>query len=144
MKFAVPLGRVLLALVFVMGGLGHFSHQSVAYAASQGVPLAGLVVPASGVIALAGGLSVALGYRVKLGAWLLVIFLVPVTLAMHAFWTVKDPMMAQVQQAAFMKNLSILGGAFLLAYFGAGPVSLDARSARGSAGATAAGAASAG
>ena len=135
MRLAVPLGRVLFALIFLMSAVGHFSHQSVAYAASQGVPLAGLAVPVSGVLALAGGLSVALGYRAKLGAWLLVIFLLPVTYAMHAFWAAKDPMMAQIQQAMFMKNLSILGGAFLIAYFGAGPVSLDALSARGSAGA---------
>jgi putative oxidoreductase len=27
----------------------------------------------------------------------------------------------------FMKNLSIMGGALLIAYFGAGPMSLDAR-----------------
>ncbi len=139
MRFAVPVGRVLFALVFLTGGVSHFSQQSVAYAASQGVPFAGLVVPISGVIALAGGVSVALGYRVKLGAWLLVIFLLPVTFAMHAFWAVKDPMMAQVQMAAFVKNVSLLGGALLLAYFGAGPVSLDARSARESAGAASAG-----
>ncbi len=139
MKFALLVGRVLFALIFLMGGLGHFSRQSIQYAASQGVPLAGLLVPASGVIALAGGLSVALGYRVKLGAWLLVIFLVPVTFTMHAFWTAKDPMMAQVQQAMFMKNLSMLGGALMLAWFGAGPVSLDARATSERAGAGAAG-----
>jgi len=79
------------------------------------------------VIAIAGGLSVALGYRAKLGAWLLVLFLVPVTLAMHNFWTVTDPMMRGMQMALFMKNVSMLGAALLIAYFGAGPVSLDAR-----------------
>jgi putative oxidoreductase len=61
------------------------------------------------------------------GAAFLVAFLVPVTLSMHAFWAVKDPMMAQIQMAMFMKNVGLLGGALLVAHFGAGPYSLDAR-----------------
>ncbi len=60
-------------------------------------------------------------------AWLLVLFLVPVTLAMHNFWAVHDPMMAQIQMAMFMKNVSILGGALLISQFGSGPLSLDSR-----------------
>ena len=58
---------------------------------------------------------------------MLVAFLVPVTLSMHAFWAAKDPMMAQMQFAMFMKNLGLLGGALLVAHLGAGPYSLDAR-----------------
>jgi putative oxidoreductase len=50
-----------------------------------------------------------------------------VTLAMHAFWNVPDPMTRMMQQAMFMKNLGLLGGALLITYFGAGPVSLDER-----------------
>jgi putative oxidoreductase len=46
---------------------------------------------------------------------------------MHAFWNVPDPMMRQIQMAFFMKNLAMLGGALLVAYWGAGPVSLDER-----------------
>jgi putative oxidoreductase len=61
----------------------------------------------------------------------LVAFLIPVTLMMHNFWAVKDAMMAQVQMAMFMKNLSMLGGALAFFYFGAGPVSLDARQKSG-------------
>jgi uncharacterized membrane protein YphA (DoxX/SURF4 family) len=39
-------------------------------------------------------------------------------------------MMAQMQQGMFMKNLAMLGGLLLVAYFGAGPLSLDARQER--------------
>jgi SAM-dependent methyltransferase len=49
---------------------------------------------------------------------------------MHKFWTVTDPMMAQIQMILFMKNLSMLGGALLISQFGAGPFSLDARRSR--------------
>jgi len=127
---AVLTGRVFFSLIFLLAGFGHFSHQEIAYAAQQGVPLASIAVPFSGVLALLGGLSVLLGYQAKRGAWLLIIFLVPVTLMLHNFWAVKDPMLAQMQMAMFMKNLSMLGGALLISQFGAGPLSLDARRSR--------------
>ena len=76
----VVLGRLLFVLIFLMAAPNHFSKQTITFAASQGVPFASLAVPLSGVLALAGGLSIVLGYRAKLGAWLIVAFLVPVTL----------------------------------------------------------------
>jgi len=130
MRYLVLAGRLLYSAMFITGSPGHFTQQYVGYAAQQGVPAAGLLVPLSGLIALVGGLSVLLGYRAKIGAWLLVVFLVPVTLAMHNFWAVHDPMAAQIQLAMFMKNLSMLGAALLISYFGAGPLSFDARLAR--------------
>jgi putative oxidoreductase len=126
----VLLGRFLFALIFVMAGANHFNKQTIGYAASQGVALASIAVPLSGVIAIAGGLSILLGYRAKLGAWLIALFLVPVTLMMHKFWTVQDPTMAQLQMILFMKNVSMLGGALLISQFGAGPFSIDARRSR--------------
>jgi putative oxidoreductase len=124
----VPLvGRVLFSALFLMAAPGHFTRQEIGYAAVQHVPLANLLVPFSGLLAAAGGLSILLGYRARFGAWLLVAFLVPVTLAMHRFWGVSDPQMAQMQMVMFMKNMAVLGGALFIAYFGAGPLSLDAR-----------------
>jgi putative oxidoreductase len=125
----VVLGRILFSLIFVMSALNHFSKQTIGYAASQGVPLASIAVPLSGVIALAGGLSILLGYRAKIGAWLIALFLVSVT-PLHNFWAVQDPMMAQMQMIMFMKNISMLGGALLISQFGAGPLSIDARASR--------------
>ena len=125
MKYAALTGRILFSLIFLAGGLGHFSAQSIGYAASQGVPLASVLVPISGVISMAGALSILLGYKAKLGAWLLVIFLVPVTLMLHKFWTIQDPMTRQMDMVMFMKNLGLLGGALFIAFFGAGPASID-------------------
>ena len=122
----VLLGRFLFALIFLMAAPNHFSSQTIAYAASHGVPLASIAVPFSGVLALAGGFSILLGYRAKLGAWLLIVFLAAVTPMMYNFWTVADPMMRQMQLIMFMKNVSMLGGALFFSQFGAGPWSLDA------------------
>jgi putative oxidoreductase len=126
-RYLVPLGRALFAAIFIASAVGHFSSAEIAYAGANGVPLASLLVPLSGVLALVGGLSVLVGYKAKLGAWMLILFLVPITLTMHAFWAATDPAMAQMQQIHFMKNLSMLGAALLIAYFGAGPVSFDSR-----------------
>jgi putative oxidoreductase len=128
MRYLVVAGRVLYVAIFLIAAPAHFSQQTVGYAAQQGVPIAGFLVPLSGVIALAGGISVLLGYRARIGAGLLVLFLVPVTVMLHNFWAVTDPMMVQMQQAMFLKNLSMLGGALLIAHFGSGPLSLDAPS----------------
>lgn len=124
-RYLVPVGRTLFALIFLFTAVSHFSSQSIAYAGQAGVPFPELLVPASGVLATLGGLSVLLGLQARLGAWMLVAFLVPVTFTMHRFWGLTDPMQALLQQAMFFKNLSMLGGALLVAYFGAGPLSLD-------------------
>ena len=125
MKYIVLAGRVLFALIFLMSGFSHFSSQSVAYATSKNVPAASFLVPASGILALAGAISIMLGYKTKLGALLIIVFLVPVTFMMHNFWTITDPAMKQVEMSMFMKNISMLGAALLITYFGPGPLSID-------------------
>jgi len=119
-------GRLLFALIFLMSGFTHFAKQTIGFAASQGVPMASVMVPASGLVALLGALSILFGYRARLGAWLIVIFLIGVT-PMHKFWGIADPMMQQMQMVMFMKNLAMLGAALLITQFGSGPWSLDSR-----------------
>jgi putative oxidoreductase len=123
----VLLGRFLFVLIFLMSAPMNFSQQAIGFATAKGVPLASIAVRLSGVIALAGGLSVLLGYRARIGAWLLILFLVAVTPTMHNFWTVTDPIMRQIDMVNFMKNVSVAGAALLITQFGSGPWSLDAR-----------------
>lgn len=123
----VVTGRILFAAIFIASAPMHFSRTMIDMAASHGVPLASIAVPASGLLALAGGLSILLGSRAKLGAWALVAFLLPVTVMMHPFWAAPDKEAMALQLTMFMKNLSLIGGALLITQFGAGPMSLDAR-----------------
>jgi putative oxidoreductase len=123
----VLLGRVFFGLIFILAGPNNFSSQTIAYSASHGVPLASLAVPFSAVLAILGGLSILLGYRAKIGAWLIALFLIGVTPMLHNFWAVSDPMAHQMQFIMFMKNVSMLGGALLISQLGAGPWSLDSR-----------------
>ena len=129
MKYAVPIGRVLFSLPFIMFGLNHLMKLDAmsGYAASKGVPAASLTVIVTGIMIIAGGLSVMLGYKAKLGAWLLVVFLVPTAFIMHGFWGIEDAMMAQNEMAHFFKDLALAGGALLITQFGSGPYSLDER-----------------
>jgi putative oxidoreductase len=126
----VPVGRVLFSLIFITAAPRHFTHAGIQHAADLGVPFAAIFVPLSGVLAIAGGLSVAIGYRTRWGAWALITFLVPVTLWMHAYWHLSDPSAIHIQQSMFAKNLSMLGAAILIAHFGAGPVALDNRQSK--------------
>jgi putative oxidoreductase len=125
-RYVALAGRQLFSILFIVASAGHFSQQTIETAGHHGVPLAGLLVPLSGVIALMGGLSVLVGFQTRLGAWMLVIFLIPVTVLMHNFWSEVDPATFQIEKAMFMKNITMLGGALLISYFGAGPLSLDA------------------
>src|SRR6267154_1114019 len=63
----VVLGRFFFALIFLFAAPNHFTRQTIAFSASQGVPLASIAVPLSGVLALAGGLSIFAGLPRKTG-----------------------------------------------------------------------------
>ena len=130
MQAFAPIGRIMFSLIFLLSVPNHFKHETVAYAAAAGVPLAHVAVPLAGLVALAGGLSLALGFHARMGAIALLVFLVPATLFMHKFWGIHDAQQAQMQMINFMKNVALMGGALFFVYAGAGAYSLDARSHR--------------
>src|SRR4051812_12704094 len=82
------IGRVLFGGFFLYNAYQHlWNHSSMAgYAASKGVPFAQLAVIGSGLLILLGGYTMIAGVRVALGVWCIVLFLVPVTFQMQAFW----------------------------------------------------------
>ena len=125
MKLLVPIGRALFALIFLNAVISNFSSGAIDAGAAHGVPLATLAVPLAGILAGLGGLMILFGYRARFGAFLLLVFLVPVTLVMHDFWNVTDATQAGFQRAAFLKNTALVGTLFLFMYYGAGPFSLD-------------------
>jgi putative oxidoreductase len=114
MRLLIPAGRVLFALIFITAAPRHFTSEGIHHAAQLGVPLASVLVPISGLMAAVGGLSVATGFKARWGAWILFLFLLPVTVIMHAFWKLTDPREIHIQQAMFGKNLSMLGAALIL------------------------------
>lgn len=118
MDILLVVARVLVALIFIGSGLAHFAQAGPMseYAKAKGVPAAKAGVIFSGVLALLGGISVALGLWADLGALLLVAFLVPVSLFMHAFWKETDPQAKQLEMISFQKNLGLIGAALVIFY----------------------------
>ncbi len=113
------IGRILFSAIFLMSGVSHLTKTGPLsqYAAMKKVPAPTLAVLGSGVMILLGGLSLLLGVAPRLGAILLVVFLVPTAILMHGFWGVKDPMQKQMEQAHFMKDMAMAGAALVIFYF---------------------------
>ncbi len=124
------LGRVLLAAIFLMSAVGNkipnFS-QIAGYMASEGVPAPQAALAGAIVFLIAGSASLILGYRARVGAALLLVFLVLATYFFHDFWTFDDAQARQEQTIQFMKNLALMGAMLMVIAGGSGRWSLDAR-----------------
>ena len=116
MDVLVLVGRILFSAVFLNSAVGHLtkSEMMAGFTKSKGVPAARTAVIVSGVLLLLGGLSVLLGVWPDLGALLLVAFLLPTAVLMHAFWKEADPMARQGDMIHFMKDVGLAGAALML------------------------------
>jgi putative oxidoreductase len=94
--------------------------------AHHGIPLAKLMLVGAIVFELAGTFSVVLGYKPRIGATLLLIFLILATYFFHDFWHHKpDSREFEQQMTHFLKNVAIGGAMLLIIANGTGPMSLD-------------------
>jgi putative oxidoreductase len=127
-RYAPLAGRILLALIFLLSGLSKFTawEQTAGYMASKGMPMIPFFLVSAATVELLAGLSVLLGFRARIGAAALILYLIPVSLIFHNFWALEG-MEQQIQMVTFMKNLAIMGGLLLLVAFGSGALSLDNR-----------------
>jgi uncharacterized membrane protein YphA (DoxX/SURF4 family) len=116
MKAFIVVGRVLFGGFFAFNGLNHFLQLGfmAGFAEMKGVPAPTVAVALTGVLLLAGGLSIVLGAKPRAGIALLVVFLLPTSVVMHDFWTVPDPMQRVVEMTSFMKNMALAGAALML------------------------------
>jgi putative oxidoreductase len=108
-------GRILLGGYFLMGAFHHFSALGTmaGFAAAHGVPMPEVSVALAGVLLAIGGLSFLLGIYPTVGVASVVLFLVPVTLTMHAFWADSDSMTRQMDIINFGKNVALLGSSLM-------------------------------
>ena len=109
------IGRILFAMIFLGSGLNHLARLEgmSQYAGSKGIPAPRFFTAVSGLMLLAGGISVLLWCLVGIGTWLLIAFLLPAAFFMHDFWALEDPQAKQTEQAHFMKNLALAGAALV-------------------------------
>ena len=70
-----------------------------------------------------GGTLVLIGYRSGLGATLLLLYWIPVTFIVHAFWKEPEPQ-HRIEAIMFMKNVAIIGGLLIVLVNGSGKYSI--------------------
>jgi len=109
-------GRAIFGGFFAYSGLNHLqaAESMGQYAASKGVPAPEQAVQATGVMMLAGGISVMTGYQPRRGLLALISVLVPITLQMHRFWEEADAQKRQGEMINFMKNVALVGAALTM------------------------------
>jgi uncharacterized membrane protein YphA (DoxX/SURF4 family) len=110
-------GRILVGGYYLFSGLHHFANLGTLarYAGAAGVPIPQVAVVVSGLLLLVAGLSFILGLYPEIGIASLLLFLVPVTVMMHAFWADHDPMTRQMNIVNFTKNVALLGSGLMFA-----------------------------
>jgi putative oxidoreductase len=128
------IGRFLMSLVFLAGGVNKILHwhenerfllntlcewqSNVGFSENLNdycnalIPWTPFLLLLATLIEILGGLSILLGYKEKIGATFLALFLIPTTVIMHQFWFV-DGNLRELQLVHFLKNLAILGGLIL-------------------------------
>ena len=116
MDIVLLIARILFALMFINGGIAHFKNLEAmtGYAQFKKVPAAKLSVQLSGILLTLGGLSVALGIWIDLGAIVIAVLLVAMAVKMHDFWAAADPGAKQTETISFWKNISMAGGALFI------------------------------
>ncbi|MEO1144464.1 MAG: DoxX family protein [Cyanobacteria bacterium J06638_22] len=122
-KYIPLLARTAIAVIFLHSGVGKISNfaGTQEQIAGAGLPLAPLVTVFTILFLFVGSISLIVGYKARIGAGLLLAFLIPATLVFHNF--IADP----IQLGQFMKNLAIIGGLLMVTAYGSGPLSLDYR-----------------
>jgi putative oxidoreductase len=124
-------GRILIAVIFLISGffkVGGFA-QIVGYAAAMHMPAPGVFIAAAAAVELACGLAILAGFKTRFAAWLLFLYLIPVTYIFHNFWAVQGQEQ-QMQMVNFLKNVAIMGGLLVLSVNGAGVYSVDGKLAK--------------
>ncbi len=124
--FASFFGRLLICAIFLMSGCKKIIsfEATIQYMMAKGMPFVQLMCILAIISEIVGGLFILLGYRTRLGACILIIFLALATYIFHDFWNLEGGE-RQLQMIMFMKNLAIFGGLLLLLGHGSGRLSID-------------------
>jgi putative oxidoreductase len=125
------IGRIMLALLFITSGFGKITgfDGTVGYIASHGLPLASVGAVIAIICEFFGGIALILGYKTRWVGLVMAIFTVAAGIFFHNYWAVPADQVANMT-IHFWKNISIAGGLLMVAAFGAGSISLDAKLAR--------------
>jgi len=115
MGVAFVIGRIILGAYYLFGAFHHFSDTAnmARYAASHGVPAPTAAILVSGFLLAIAGVTIILGVFPRVGVVALILFLLPVSLFMHAFWNDSNPAMRMSDLVNFTKNMGLLGSSLM-------------------------------
>ncbi|HEX20368.1 MAG TPA: DoxX family protein [Acidiferrobacteraceae bacterium] len=125
-QFAPLMGRILISHIFIIAGFGKIMgfSRTAAYMASKDLPMTEVLLALTILVELGGGLLILFGWKARWSALVIFLFLIPVTLIFHNFWTIQDAMARTHDMQAFMKNIAIMGAMLYILAYGSGPFSI--------------------
>ncbi len=135
-KYLIAVGRLLLALIFIMSGAGKFTDpgSTEGMIAQAGLPMASALTYLAGLFEVVAGLAIVVGFQTRIVALLLAAFCVFTGFVFHGgainipgFSDGANALLTVFNQIMLMKNITIAGGFLILAAYGAGELSIDAR-----------------
>ena len=117
----ILLARILMMVLFVMSGWGKLTgfQGTVGYMASTGAPLPMVAAAVAVVMEFGVGIALLIGLWTRPLALLMALFVLGTSFIAHSYWDMEGAMEA-ANKIQFYKNLSIMGGLFLLAAVGPG------------------------
>jgi putative oxidoreductase len=125
--FLALAGRALIVGIFlvsvVFNKIPNYSGVAASMA-TEGVPTPGILLPLAIACMVLGSISVLVGFKARIGAALLLLFLLAATFYFHDFWNVPAEQKG-MELTQFLKNASLIGTMLFLIATGAGPWSLD-------------------
>ena len=123
---ALLVGRLLMSIIFIIGGWGKLmaGAATTAYFAKVGLPLPEVGYYVAVIVELIGGLMLLFGVLTRWVGLVLAIWCVATALTAHTVWS--DPAAGRNQQIHFFKNMAMCGGFLFVAVFGGGAFAVDA------------------
>ena len=133
-RYGMFVARILMSQIFLISGVMKIVDWSgtEAQMAERGMFWIPFFHVAAMLVELGAGLALLLGYKARLGALILFLFLIPVTLTFHNWWTYAAPKEQYVNMLFFLHNLALMGGLLLVMTCGPGPLSFDLKDRRAS------------
>lgn len=121
----VLVGRILLSIIFILAGFGKITALggTAGYFGSMGLPMPMVTAVVVALVVLLGGIAILVGFQTRIVSYVLALFCVATAFVAHFDFA------DQMQAINFQKNLAMAGGFLVLAAYGAGALSIDARRA---------------
>lgn len=123
---AILVARICISSVFIWAAFEKLINWSgtVDYVKQKNIPYAALALPLAIAIQIFGGLSLLLGYQIRIGALILILFIVPAAIRFHDFWNLEGSVRT-LEKTLFMKDVAIFGSLIMILVMGGGRFCLN-------------------